>query len=309
MKRQVLDFGSAELVNEFVFHNYPSSVAYFDEDLEKTALYLDTLSSNDQVTTYMNRTQNYELYPSVFLPCYAFKQFCSGSRALGARNEYPRELRAFFAETKKHEAEVDRLLDFKRRQKGYKRVKAADEERYSLAQHSSIQGAMKREDFKRDVLPYLFQMVHPNVGDKNTQLFSKFEKVAFQTAIELMVVFGLVLKQADDAAVFEPDLGALVQFEGGRKEFMRAKTQILILQNYEQVRQRMLTAGDPADGQPSNKNKAVMDAKLSGYGFLAGPQKKRKREEMEVAGRFMYKFKEGHSKNFRRELCFDYFLA
>jgi hypothetical protein len=53
---------------------------------------------------------------------------------------------------------------------------------------------MKREDFKRDVLPYLFHMIHPNVRDQNTQLFSKFEKVAFQTAIELMVVFGLQLK-------------------------------------------------------------------------------------------------------------------
>jgi len=54
-----------------------------------------------------------------------------------------------------------------------------------------------------------------------------------------------------------------------------------------------------------------MDAKLSGYGFLAGAQnpKKRKREEIETAGRFMYKFKEGHSKNFRRELNFAYFLV
>ena len=25
-------------------------------------------------------------------------------------------------------------------------------------------------------------------------------------------------------------------------------------------------------------------------------------------GRFMYKFKEGHSKNFKRELTFDFFL-
>ena len=55
IKQAVLDFGSADIVNDFVFHNYPSSVAYFDEDLEKTASYLDCLSQNDSAQTYMNR--------------------------------------------------------------------------------------------------------------------------------------------------------------------------------------------------------------------------------------------------------------
>lgn len=41
--------------------------------------------------------------------------------------------------------------------------------------------------------------------------------------------------------------------------------------------------------------------------------KKRKRNEMsgeekQSGGKFAYKFKEGHSKNFRRELAFDFFL-
>jgi hypothetical protein len=66
-----------------------------------------------------------------------------------------------------------------------------------------------------------------------------------------------------------------------------------------------------------NKQQAVMDAKLSGYGFLANlvHNKKRKIDEISnsaatnVGGKFMYKFKEGHSKNFKRELTFDYFLA
>lgn len=81
---------------------------------------------------------------------------------------------------KKQEAEFERLLDLKSGQKGFRKVtKGDDDERFNLAQHSSLQGAMKREDFKRDVLPYLFHMIHPNVRDQNTQLFSKFEKVAF----------------------------------------------------------------------------------------------------------------------------------
>lgn len=128
-------------------------------------------------------------------------------------------------------------------------------------------------------------------------------------------------------ALFEPDISSLVTFKDGRIEYMRNKTQVLILQNYESIKQRMLTSatglsGDPLRAQTLQKNKqqAVMDAKLSGYGFLAGViqqanQKKRKREEISGAdtavgqtGRFIYKFKEGHSKNFKRELTFDYFL-
>ena len=37
-------------------------------------------------------------------------------------------------------------------------------------------------------------------------------------------------------ASFEPDIGGLVTFKGGRNEFMRNKTQILLLQNYELVK-------------------------------------------------------------------------
>lgn len=36
--------------------------------------------------------------------------------------------------------------------------------------------------------------------------------------------------------------------------------------------------------------------------------KKRKIQEISDKGKFTYKFKEGHSKNFRRELTFDFFL-
>jgi hypothetical protein len=65
----------------------------------------------------------------------------------------------------------------------------------------------------------------------------------------------------------------------------------------------------------NKKQQSIIDSKLSGYGFLAGimqqhqvNQKKRKREEISDSGKFIYKFKEGHSKNFKRELTFDYFL-
>jgi molybdopterin synthase catalytic subunit len=61
-----------------------------------------------------------------------------------------------------------------------------------------------------------------------------------------MVMFDIKLKEESidrdsKIASFDPDIGSLVTFTGGRKEYLRNKTQILILQNYEQVKQRMLT--------------------------------------------------------------------
>lgn len=62
----------------------------------------------------------------------------------------------------------------------------------------------------------------------------------FQTAIEIMVLFDIGLKPeseevnlastiSNNIAEFEPDITSLVTFKGGRKEYMRTKTQVLIL--------------------------------------------------------------------------------
>jgi hypothetical protein len=89
------------------------------------------------------------------------------------------------------------LIDVKSTgKKGFKKVKqgeVVDEERFKISQHSSIQTSMKRADFKQDVLPYLYLMIHPNVRDMNTSLFSQHEKQAFNSAIELMVMFDIKL--------------------------------------------------------------------------------------------------------------------
>ena len=55
VKTTVQSFGDPDLLNDFVFHNYPKSIAYFDDDCEKTAEYLDLLSRNDRIMTYVKR--------------------------------------------------------------------------------------------------------------------------------------------------------------------------------------------------------------------------------------------------------------
>lgn len=56
IKTRTMNFGDPDLLNEFVYHNYSHSVAYFDDDLEKTALYLDTLSRNENTSHYIKRS-------------------------------------------------------------------------------------------------------------------------------------------------------------------------------------------------------------------------------------------------------------
>lgn len=176
MQSTVQSFGKPDLLNEFVFHNYSQSIAYFDDDLEKTALYLDVVSRNENITSYIKSSQNYELYSAQYLPCYAFKRFCAGTRAINRKSEFPKELRNMYFEEKKWEAIQGRLLDLQiTGRKGFKKVKASsdeDDERFKLSKNSSIQNGMTKKAFKRDLLPYIFLMVHPSIREINTQLFT-----------------------------------------------------------------------------------------------------------------------------------------
>ena len=51
-----MNFGDPDLLNDFVYQNYNHSITYFDDDLEKTALYLDMLSRNENTTHYIRKT-------------------------------------------------------------------------------------------------------------------------------------------------------------------------------------------------------------------------------------------------------------
>jgi hypothetical protein len=73
-------------------------VNYFDDDLEKTAFFLDTLSRSDIEEKFIRRTQNYEMKSSAYIPSYTFKRLLSGnsSRLI----DYPKIFRELKAATK-----------------------------------------------------------------------------------------------------------------------------------------------------------------------------------------------------------------
>lgn len=56
VKELVFSLGDSELLNDYIFHNYSNSVNYFDDDFEKTAFFLDSLSRADLADKFIKRT-------------------------------------------------------------------------------------------------------------------------------------------------------------------------------------------------------------------------------------------------------------
>ena len=135
-----------------------------------------------------------------------------------------------------------------------------DSERVS-GECSLMQSSMRSRDFKQDVLPYVYQMIHPQCRTINTQLMSEQERAELHTAIEIMVLFDIKLQNHPDAASgadsktppetqqvdqnkanWAPDVTSLVCFgktaltNASLRMPMRPKTQTIIQQNYEIIK-------------------------------------------------------------------------
>jgi len=53
-----------------------------------------------------------------------------------------------------------------------KGVGMLDEERFKVGKNSSIQSLIRKKDMMMDVLPWVYQMLHPEVREINIQLFN-----------------------------------------------------------------------------------------------------------------------------------------
>jgi hypothetical protein len=87
-----------------------------------------------------------------------------------------------FQDKKQADHILDSLLDLK---------KKYSEERYNLGGLKCL----RKKDMMLDVLPFIYQMIHPEVREINIQLFDTNEKHIFLTALELMVMFDIKIKQ------------------------------------------------------------------------------------------------------------------
>ena len=122
-----------------------------------------------------------------------------------------------WADKKTNNAIFEQLMDLKKR--------TNDEERYGIGRNSAIQSCIRKKDMMLDILPNVYQMIHPEVREINIQLFDTYEKHVFLTALELMVLFDIKIKLNDSGDIlgqnnipqFEPDISSIVTFGAGKK--------------------------------------------------------------------------------------------
>ena len=95
---------------------------------------------------------------------------------------------------------MNQLLDLRKKTQGYKKHKEGElEERVERVVDSQLQANMVRKrDFQSDVLPYVYRMIHPEVRPINSQLLNNHEKESLRTSIEIMILFDIKLKQAQN---------------------------------------------------------------------------------------------------------------
>jgi len=180
----------------------------------------------------------------------------------------------------------------------------------------AVRSRQGRRHLIKDVLPYAYHMMHPQIRDINTQLFSEHEKESFKSAIETMIILGVEMNpepanEGKAQASFKPDLGSVMTFGDDSQRFMiRPTTQILIMNNFHKMATALsqnLEEGEKrrkAEIAQSRLNNVFAPTRIQG---ILSKKRSAKDQPGDDTSRFVYKFKEGHSKNFKRELPFSFF--
>ena len=81
---------------------------------------------------------------------------------------------------------------------------------------------MKIRTFITDYLPYMYQMIQPNIREVskflnkyqiNTELLNYKEKCQLKQAVSLLSSLGIKLHESEDQNYFEPDIKSLLNFK------------------------------------------------------------------------------------------------
>lgn len=155
-------------------------------------------------------------------------------------------------------------------------------------------------------------------------MYSDDNIAQFTPDISKLVCFGLDSAPQMNTNGFVKNNGAQLKsaIQGGNQLFMRNKTQVLIQQNYESIKQAMLCGKQGASEANSMKEmmsfkgrqQAQTGAQAIRKAYTLFPTANKRQmpgsptSDAAAEGKFIYKFKEGHSKNFKRELTADYFV-
>ncbi len=219
--------GENNVINDGIFINY-LKVINKEKDLGSRSKLLDYLSYDDTLQKYINTTFNYEMARFQGIPgAYAKKKFSTGERVT-------LEFTSALIEMKKKKKQNSQII---------RSIKTSyQEENLSLK--------MSKRNFTLDLLPYIFQLLQPDIREINTDLMNKKELKQLYITISLMHSFGIKFnnsaninnfqfeEEEEDTPVYEPDIKKLLNFPfiQGNILNITEKQKLIIKNEYEKYK-------------------------------------------------------------------------
>lgn len=305
--------GEYNVINDGIFVNY-LKINNKEKDLASRAKLLDYLSYDDTVQKYINTTFNYEISRFQGIPgAYVKKKFSSTERV---NLEYTTSL----IEMKKQKKLNNQMI---------KSLKSSyQEENFALK--------ISKKNFTLDILPYLFQLIQPDIREINTDLMNKKELMQLYSTISLMHTFGikfnnstvnnnqnLIEEQEEEIPVYEPDVKKLLSYNFVSNESLRiTERQKLIIKNEFEKYKSFREAKKIMKGlenlnfstdvmEKINSNKINFDSldveKNKNRNYFKLGNKRTFTQMSEHQNRFIYKYNEGLTNSVRRNLNTSYF--
>ena len=190
----------------------------------------------------------------------------------------------------------------------------------------------KKEELIINILPYVFQIINPNFRELSYELLNEEEKKRVDTAINLLLYFGIDLKENNanaDSKVnyiyYEPDIKKLITYDflkeneeiEENESLLNYNKQLILKAEFE--KKKNLSKFTEENKEKENKNDDINDIKekqddyLKNFNLLLnnmGVGKKRKSNEMrKYEAKFIFKFNEGITDCVRRPIDINYFYA
>ena len=189
----------------------------------------------------------------------------------------------------------------------------------------------KKEELLINILPYIYQMVNPNIRELSYELLNDQEKKMVDTAINLLLYLGIDMKEntgnVDNKQniYYEPDIKKLVTYdvilneeENEDNDSLLNYNKQLILKAEFEKKKNLNKFNEEKDEKKDVKNeldtiKEKQEDYCRNFNMLLntmGVGKKRKtNESKKYEAKFIYKFNEGITDCVRRPLDINYFYT
>ena len=302
--------GEYNIINDGLFINY-LKVNSKENDYAGRAKLLDYLSYDDTLQKYINTTFNYEMSRFQGIPgAFAKRKFSSTERV-------NLEFTTTLIELKKQKKENSRII---------KAMKTSYQE-----ENNGLK--ISKKSFVLDLLPFIFQLIQPEIREINTELMNKTELMHLYNSLNLMHNFGIKFNnishsnntEDEEIALYEPDIKKLLTFDYNTNSNLRitGKQKLIIKNEYEKYKsfkeakkiikglQNLNFTTDIMEKIKNNKVNFEIDEKEiekhNKTNFKLG-NKRTFTQRTAHNDKFIYKYNEGVTNSVRRSLNISYFL-